>query len=459
VEQGPADEERRHQRALLLLTLSGLLVRIAFLLLEPETHPIADERTWRDWAVEGLVTPRVGFSPVRIHLIFYPPLYPYFIALLYATFGTLEAVKWGQALLGTALIPAVGRIGARAFSPRVGTLAAAITALYPELVWFSAHFWSETLFMAFLWWALEGVLASDASGSWRRACMSGVLWGLAILTRETVFYFTPFAGLWLVSSRERSGKWKGAVFLVTAALTVAPWTYRNYVVFHAFVPVSTAGGLNLWQGNARFGREEVYRQYEAVPTAHDQLAHRIEQYRFSVGKGLEAIWERQPFWLFEKLRDEMPNFWEADSQALVHIKRGAYGPLRPAVAWGAALVVLLPYVAVLALFVGGLILPLHRPRLFLLGFLAYYNLIHVVTHGYARYRLPCLPVVFLFAAAAVVALKERRFPAFDPSRWLLAAVVALVLLLSLIPSVEINLQDPVFGLGTKALPQDEAPAP
>src|SRR5262249_36434108 len=160
-------------------------------------------------------------------------------------------------------------------------------------------------------------------------------------------------------------------------------------VFHALVPVSTAGGLNLYQGNALLTREEVYARYEAVQG-------RIEQYRFARAEGLRAIRDRQPSWIFEKLRDELPNFWEADSLALIHIKRGAYGEVRPAVAVASAVVVLAPYLAALALFVLGLAaLPPGRGALLLLSFLAYYILIHVVTHGFARYRLPALPVVFV----------------------------------------------------------------
>ena len=48
----------------------------------------------------------------------------------------------------------------------------------------------------------------------------------------------------------------------------------------------------------------------------------------------------------------------------------------------------------------------------LLAFLAYYNLLHVATHGYARYRLPVLPVLFLFAAAALVAAAPGAEPPF-----------------------------------------------
>src|SRR6185503_21198290 len=98
-------------RTLALLTLAGLALRAAFLLMEPATRPVADERTWTNWAVESLVTPRVGLSPLRTHMIFYPPLYPYFIAVPFALFHSLQAVKWTQVLVGALLAPAVGRIG------------------------------------------------------------------------------------------------------------------------------------------------------------------------------------------------------------------------------------------------------------------------------------------------------------------------------------------------------------
>jgi hypothetical protein len=37
---------------------------------------------------------------------------------------------------------------------------------------------------------------------------------------------------------------------LSTLLVVAPWTYRNYRVFNAFVPVSTNSGLNLFLGNS-----------------------------------------------------------------------------------------------------------------------------------------------------------------------------------------------------------------
>ena len=54
-------------------------------------------------------------------------------------------------------------------------------------------------------------------------------------------------------------------------------------------------------------------------------------------------------------------------------------------------------IALLVLFsfvVGVAALRLDRRRLLLLLFLVFYNSLHIVTHGFARYRLPAMPVVF-----------------------------------------------------------------
>jgi 4-amino-4-deoxy-L-arabinose transferase-like glycosyltransferase len=437
------------RRKLLLLTVAAFLVRAAFLLLEPPTGPVADERTWTNWAIEGLVTPRVHFDPFRIRMIFHPPLYPYFIGALYACFGTLNAVKWAQALAGALVVTSIGSVGRRAFGPRVGLVGAAVAAFYPELVWFSVHFWAETLFMAFLWWGFERLLEADESGGFGAALAAGVLWGLAILTRETVLYFLPAAALWLAWRQRRCG----AVFLVAALLVVAPWTYRNWAVFHAFVPVSTAGGLNLYQGNAPLSRQQVYDRYEAV---HG----RIEQYKWARAQGLQAIRDRQPWWIFEKLRDEMPNYWEADSQAIIHVKRGAYGPVRPGFAVAVALSVLTPYLVLLGFFVAGAAsFVWERRGALLVLFLIYYNMIHVATHGYARYRLPSLPVVVLVAVSAFAAWRAGRFPALSVGRRAVAVALCMALIACLAPSVRLNLEDPAFGAGREDAPVEQAPEP
>jgi 4-amino-4-deoxy-L-arabinose transferase-like glycosyltransferase len=427
-------------RRLVLLTLAGLAVRLVFLLVEPATGPVADERTWTDWA-RIVASDRVGFSPFRTRMIFHPPLYPYFLAVPLSLFGTLEAAKWAQAIVATLLVPALGRIGALLFGARAGLVAAAMAAFYPEVVWFSVHFWVENLFLVLLWWAFERLFVADDTGKRTAAIVGGLLWGLAILTRETGLYFLPLAGLWMALSPRREGApARSALFVLSALLVVAPWTYRNWVAFRAFVPVSTAGGLNLFQGNARLTRQEVYDLYEAVQG-------RIEQYRFGQRMGWQAIRDRQPTWFAEKLVEQMPMFWEAESMAVIHVKRGAYGTVAPPVAVAVAVVMLAPYLVVLAFFVLGLAAQAwERRSLLLLAFLAYYNLIHVVTHGFNRYRMPVMPVVFLFAAASFVAWREGRLALTKPRR-LLAAAITLLFAVTLAPSFRVHWEHPAFAIG------------
>jgi hypothetical protein len=335
----------------------------------------------------------------------------------------------------------------------VGLAAAAAAAFYPELVWFSVHFWSETVFLVFLWWAWERLLAADAETGtrWAPAAVAGVLWGLATLTRETVLYFIPVAGLGLLWRRGPGGRRRAAAFVLASVAAIAPWTWRNWVAVGAFIPVSTAGGQNLFQGNTLIPRDETYVMVQAVQG-------RVEQYRYAMRMGLQAIRDRQPWWIFEKIQGEVPRYFEADSLVLIHIKRGAYGPVPPWAAVATAVVVLTPYLVALACFVLGLAaLRPNRAQALLLVFFAYYLLLHVVAHGFARYRLPAMPVIFLFGAAGAVAWRAGGRPALlgGRRRWLAAALAALTVLV-LVPSFRLNLAHPAFGFADVGEPAGSA---
>jgi 4-amino-4-deoxy-L-arabinose transferase-like glycosyltransferase len=450
--------ERPSAKTLLALAAAAFLVRAAFVLLEPSNKLAGDEWTWYRWALSpegGVASEKVGFSPFRNHMIFYPPLYPYFIAAVHELAGSLTAVKLAQAMLGAALAVVVACLGAAVFDRRVGLLAGLFVAWSPDVIWFAAHFWSETLFLAFIWWAMERVFAADREERLGVAVFAGVLWGLAILTRETALYFIVVVAAWLAWKRGAGGRRRAAAFAVCALITVAPWTYRNWRVFDAFIPVSTAGGQNLFQGNANIERDTTY-------VMVDDVRGRVEQYRYAMRMGVQAIWERQPTWIFEKLYEQMPNFWEADNLAVIHVKRGAdtppggYGPTRVSTAWMVAAVTVIPYLVVLAGFVLGLRdLPLTRDTAFLLLFLLYYNSIHIVTHGFARYRLPVMPVVFLFAAWGFYAPRDARVTS-RARRWV-AALVAIVLVLCLIPGLRKTVEHPAFGGAGRAEDGDARP--
>lgn len=404
--------------ALALIWAGGLAARLAFVALEPTTRPIADETMWL-MALRRI--PAAGFSPFANYPIFHPPLYPYFLAAVYSVFGSLGAIKVAQAVLGSLLIPAVYRIGERIFGARAGIFAAGFAAFYPELVWYAAHFWCETLFLVLFWWAVERTLAAGASSSWRVAAASGALFGLAVLTRETLLYVMPVAAVWLVFSGPIRRPRLGLALIATTLAVVAPWTVRNRIQFGAFIPVSTGGGLNLYQGNAEVSRGEVYEEYYANEG-------KVEQYQWARAAGLRAIWKRQPMWIFEKIRDEGPRLAEIDSLALIHIRRGAYGAVSCRAYEGAAAILLLPWLLVGAATVLALSrLRLTRETALLLGILLAYLSLHIATHGFARYRLPVAPAFFLLASSLATA--DCRIGRPWTRRLLLVALAAALALL------------------------------
>lgn len=378
--------------ALAAIWAAGVAARLAFIWLEPKTSPVADETMWL-MALTRI--PAAHFSPFSNHPIFNPPLYPYFLAATHAVFGSLLAIKIAQALIGSLLIPAAYRVALKVFGGRTAILAACFVAFYPELIWYPAHFWCETLFLSILWWAIERTLAADETSSLRTAAFAGTLFGLAVLTRETILYLMPLAAIWLFWAAPRKRPAAALALLAATFAVVASWTARNWVQFGAFIPVSTGGGLNLYQGNAGISRGEVYNEYY-------EKEGKVEQYQWARMAGLRAILKRQPAWLFEKIRDEGPKLAELDSLALIHLRRRAYEEPSCRAYRGAAAIVLLPWIGVA---LGSLLAmaraTFDRRTALLLGLLAAYLLLHIATHGFSRYRLPVMPVFMIFAAALV----------------------------------------------------------
>jgi uncharacterized membrane protein AbrB (regulator of aidB expression) len=101
------------------------------------------------------------------------------------------------------------------------------------------------------------------------------------------------------------------------------------------------------------------------------------------------------------------------------------------------------YLAALALFVAGVaVVPRSRPAVLLLGFLAYYVLLHVASHGYPRYRLPAMPVLFLVGACGWALGRSPERPPLSRARKAATAAVALALALSVGPSLVFWLTEP-----------------
>ena len=101
-----------------------------------------------------------------------------------------------------------------------------------------------------------------------RAALAGAAWGLCTLAK-VVSWFAPFLllGMRFLPGRLRR-EWRrgeAAALLLCFAAVIAPWTIRNYVHFHRFIPVNGQGeGMLQWNvSHAEINGERPGSEYAA----------------------------------------------------------------------------------------------------------------------------------------------------------------------------------------------------
>lgn len=211
---------------------------------------------------------------------YYPPGYPYFVGLIAygvrvgAIPGSVSmAVGVIQAFLGSISVFFLGVLGRRLWSRRAGVLAAGIMAFYPNLVMHTAAMLSETLCIFLLLAALVLLVCSPASPSRARLVQVGLLLGAAVLVRSVVLPIVPvlFIAWWARERDLRVALRRTAVVAVAVLAMMVPWTVRNAVRMHAFIPIATNNGDNLCIGYEP-GASGVYGAGAACRVEHVQMA-------------------------------------------------------------------------------------------------------------------------------------------------------------------------------------------
>ena len=133
---------------------------------------------------------------------------------------------------------------------RAGLIAFALALVWPPFAREARAMQTEPLFTLLVAAMTALALALLLRPGVVRAAVTGVAGGLACLVRPNgiVPLAVVLAGGWLVNDRARRALPGFAVVGLALALTLAPWTVRNWEVFHAFVPLSSGGGEQFYQG-------------------------------------------------------------------------------------------------------------------------------------------------------------------------------------------------------------------
>jgi hypothetical protein len=398
-----------------LLAAGAFGLRSAVWAAAAPVEPIGDEVYYLETSAE-LASGRGHRSPSYDAVAAWPPGQPFLLALLggppaprqRATAPARVArLQLASTAVGALLPPLVALLGWALVGPRAGRLAGILAALDPELVAYSHYLWAESLFAVL---ATGGfcIAAGARSGNPARAAGAGFVLGLAALTREEGLLFALAAALWLVlgtPGARGAAVRRAGLLLAATLLVVAPWTVRNALRLHAFVPISTAGWLGMAEGN-RLGASWLRPDADALA---DLRRHIIEygdelaSARVAREIAFEEIAAEQPAWLAKKLVRNGALLLAPDSFALKKLSRGAYGEVPLGMRRAALVGMAVSWLGVAALALAGLAAAPRGPRRLVVFAAGAVLALHVVANASSRYRFPLVPLLLPFAAAALLA--------------------------------------------------------
>jgi 4-amino-4-deoxy-L-arabinose transferase-like glycosyltransferase len=404
-----------HGRLLAAALLVGLVVRLLILWQTDALDArIADERQYLQLASsihEGRGFAWASGAPTSLR----PPLYPAFVAGIWtvAGEGDLQAVRLAQIALSLLTATLVYELGRRAYDARVGTLAAAITWLYPSLIYQDYTILTETLFTFLLvaFTLLAVILVQRPRALVALGC--GLALGLGALTRS-VLWPMPLvlcpALLLLLGGHLRQRLALSALVLAGYALVVTPWAVRNTRLQRVLTVVDTMGGMNLRMGNYEYTPED--RMWDAVSMTGQRswiYAFTLEPHPAPVTEGVKDKWGQRkaleymlanPGTTVRRMAIKFGDFWGLERSYIAGVQQGLYDPPRWFVVLAAG-AILASCAAVMLVGAAGLWLARPEWRAYVVLLLPIVSIsgLHAIVFGHSRYHLPLIPILALFAAA------------------------------------------------------------
>ena len=457
---------RSHRRLLLALVLGiGLLLRLTWLLESTRAPDFASPRFeslyhdhWAralandDWSPpQGVTDPEIQQRPY-----FRPPGYPYALATVYRLAGPgYIAPRLVQMLLGLASCLLLYRLMRRPFGEGAALGGAAVLSSYWLLIFFETEFMAPTLLVFLVLLALGAVLRWGECFHPGRGALAGLVLGCSALVRPNLLVLPVVTAAWFLwRSRQekvppRRALLSVGIFLITVALAVLPATLRNWTVAGDFVPITTNAGINLFVG--------TWSGSDGVRPVHPELSRLTDLEgwdSFDQPKIVDAVSRH----VGRPMADSEVSTWFMH-RALEQVRDDPLATLRLLVRktllfWGPAeisnnkiltehrrasptLSLCLDFATLLALALLGLAHPALRNgqarpiALLALGWIALYFASYLPFFVAARFRLPLLPLLALFAGCGLhllfTHLADRQWRRFG---LVLAAFLILRLLTS-----------------------------
>ncbi|MCK4546916.1 MAG: glycosyltransferase family 39 protein [Candidatus Eisenbacteria sp.] len=346
-----------------------------------------------------------------------PPIYPLFLAAVYKlTDHSVRAVYTVQALIHCITAYAVYLLALMLFRKQAPAfLSLSLFSIHFPLQIFVTLVGTEILFALFLVLHVLFLARWIKKPEYRAVAMSGLFLGLATLTRPTTFLLPLFILPLFVTVRSsglRRSLAAYVVLLVASTAVISPWMVRQYSTFGKFVPVTTGGGITLWEGAGPAAGQTAKSWVE--PGVPDQTVEAfLHMFRVS-GDAYSAESEMDSFARKEALRIVRGDPANYVRLALVKAPKFWLGvDLESASPFRAArrdiLGLVMNSVLLVSAVLGAVVLWKRKAVAFLAPACAllYMGFLHIFPYCLHRYGLPLYPLVIVFSAAGIVWAIQR----------------------------------------------------
>lgn len=409
----------KQHTGLIVIFCLALILRVIYLLLYSDLavwdQLTVDNNYHHHWAVsisQGNVPGDTTY--------FRAPFYVFCLAGLYSLLGTsLWVARIFGLVIGLASILMTYLIAVRVFDRRVGLLAALIHTLYPICIYFEMELLLDPLFTLLIQLTVHRFLVWWDSRSPRDILLTGLLLGLAAITRPTALIVAPLLiiAIFAFLPRRLAAIRQSAALLLGMLLLIAPITIRNIVVAGDPVLIASQGGINLYIGNndAADGVSanlpepmgHNWRISQITHIAESDEGRRLrpgEVSSYWTGRAVDWILHNPGSFLYSYARKIHHQF--ADREISNNRQISIFAERIPILRYNP-----LSFGILFALAATGLIFCYGRQKraAFLTSVILSYCVVSALFFFSSRFRLPLMPLYFVLAAATLSWLTSRFF--------------------------------------------------
>jgi outer membrane protein assembly factor BamB len=243
---------RSHADLIFVLGILAFAIPLFFVNLGNGVLQVADEQTYSQWAYHMVksgdyLTPWA--SGTELFLIGKPPFLMWLMSLAYQVFGVNNfASRIWSAVFGTLSLMVMFYLGKKLYNSYVGFLSALVLGTFITYFVFARYAMTDVPFVFFFVASVYFFVLSEKTGNdWKYAILSGLCFGLALMTKQTAALLIPLIIFSYLISTRRSLRFlfskQFVLFLGLGLLVFAPWLIYMSIQF----------GSPFWQGYFGYG--------------------------------------------------------------------------------------------------------------------------------------------------------------------------------------------------------------